>query len=277
MRPAALAVACLLALSAAVVRADDEEDPEAPATPSHSSTTDSQGTAIGAGSKARAEGGFHALTVKDKKTNANPSGGGSGGGGGVASVLSPISGQTTADHGNNPPAAPPEKCEEPGCFRKAKAGVVEPYGAHREYNAVVLGESCHSSAKIFLLWELWHCRRMNRVADNANGCPNVPPSEQAKVLTVQSAVCNGLNKMQALEAQGLDANCDPIVDIYKDTLAMGERALFYKGRFMNRCKPQWDVPGHADPWVQQTKCSAKDNPDAKPGQVCTPPLDLGVH
>lgn len=136
--------------------------------------------------------------------------------------------------------------------------------------SVMNGESCYQAAKIFVLWQQWHFRRMNRVADNANGCKNVPASEQAKILAVQAKNREMFDKMDKLAAQSWDENCDAIIQVYHDGLDWNTLSMFFKGRYMTRCNPGSSV---GDDWWPRPDCGidpATQQPIPK--AACSPPL-----
>jgi hypothetical protein len=190
---------------------------------------------------------------------------GSGGGGGGAGAVPSAAAAAPAD---DPNAWSVNRDEGPDTAARHSQSVVgEVPGPHPEYNSVVRGQSCYHAAKIFELWQLWHCRRMNRVADDSNGCSNVLASEQKKILVVQAKNCAAMNLNTTLGANGgEDSNCDQIVQNYRDNLPYADLAMFFKGRYMNRCQPAYSVG--ADPWKALTACPA----GSPPGSECSPPL-----
>lgn len=254
-----------LALSlASSARADeDDQTPDA-----RTGESGGHGIAI---SKALSEISARPLTVNDKPPTPTRSSSSRRAGGGPRHR--PLGAVRPEPEGPATPAQPDPKCPEghAACTRKANVALYEPFADHREYNYVARDASCWEAALVFIKWQLWHFRRMNRVADNSNGCPGVPLPEQAKILAVQARNKATFDKMVALESQGVENTCDQIVQAYRDTLLWSELALFFKGRYMTRCRAAWDVAGHADPWLHLTACPAEIKAQY-PHAQCSPPL-----
>jgi hypothetical protein len=270
----AAALAGLLLSAASPLRADDEPEGEA-------------GTAIGADAP-EGDGAGPARDAETKKparssAGSSSSSGGGGGGGGFAAPL-----PAKAKAGAGAEAAPAgddwlhtaEGPDTPARHRKTTVPVTPPedtgFNAMETFNpfrSVANAETCYQASKIFVLWQQWHFRRMNRVADNASGCPNVPVAEQAKIRLIQGHNQVAFNKMDKLAAERegdhgpFDDRCDEIIAVYHDNLAWSNLSMVFKGRYMTRCAPAYTVG--ADFWPRE--CPA-DAVTGAPATVCSPPL-----
>lgn len=136
--------------------------------------------------------------------------------------------------------------------------------------SVMNGESCYQAAKIFVLWQQWHFRRMNRVADNALGCKNVAESEQLKIRTIQAKNQEMFDTMDKLAAKSWDENCDAIIQVYHDGLDWNTLSMFFKGRYATRCNPGSSV---GDDWWPRPDCGVDPATQQPiPKAACAPPL-----
>ncbi|MDD5657826.1 MAG: hypothetical protein PHF00_11310 [Elusimicrobia bacterium] len=112
---------------------------------------------------------------------------------------------------------------------------------------------------------VWACRRTIRALTNSAGCryeaetssrtvpsnsagvtgagaiskkPNLTPEIQERIRKIQSTVCEGLNKFtEASGGNNLDKNCDAMVKVYRDYIDYVDVALWFKGKFWQRCVP----------------------------------------
>jgi len=276
LRPVlAAALAGLLAGAVSPARADDEPVPEGEA-----------GTAIGVDDAQEASGAGVGQDPEGRKpakrSGGSSSSGGGGGGGFVPHSAASAAAVKAAAKGGEAAAIPPDLGPDtPARHRPTTVPLVAPedtgsnsHETFNPYRSVSNAESCYSAAKIFDLWQLWHFRRMNRVADNASGCPNVPVLEQAKIVLIQAKNAEASRAMSKLADQRVgdhgpyDDHCDEIIKIYRDTLAWSNLSMFFKGRYMTRCAPASTLG--ADWWPRACPDGADGKPVPRP--LCSPPL-----
>lgn len=276
-RPLLIAAFSLAWLCAAPpLRADDAPaEEEAAAEPEPEKTEDAPAAAPAPAAKKPAKS-------RSGGQSAGQSGGGSvpSGRGGVPLVSDSKADKPAGDDWLHTPEGP----DTPARHRKTTVPIIPPEDTGSNsmetfvpFRSVANGESCYQASKIFVLWQQWHFRRMNRVADNSSGCAGVPVAEQAKIRLIQARNGAAFEKMDKLSSQRVgdhgpfDDHCDEIIAVYRDNLAWSNLAMFFKGRYMTRCAPASTV---GESWPRECPNDPVTGL-AVPRPLCSPPLPKG--